>query len=106
MLLTFESAGGSGGKFDGVFRAGFFFVQFEGEFDQAVDKLRVWQAGRLPQLGIHADGSEAGNGVELVDEDFSIRAIQEEIAARHTSSVDGAKGPNGVILKCGDLFLG
>ena len=36
---------------------------------------------------------------------FPIRAIQEEIAAGHTGAVDRAKGANGVILKCGDLFL-
>src|SRR5579862_9756316 len=106
LLLAFESAASAGGKFDGEFCAGFFSVEFEGQLDEAIDELRIGQAGSFPQLGIHADGCETRNRVEFVDEDFSICAIQEEIAASHTGSVNRAEGANGVILKCGDLFLG
>jgi hypothetical protein len=42
-------------------------MQFEGEFDEAVDQLRIGQPGSLLRLGIHADGGEAGNGVEFID---------------------------------------
>src|SRR5260370_41603403 len=105
LLLAFESAAAFGGKFDGVFCTGFFFVKFEGEFDEAVDALRVGQTGRFPQLGVHADGSEAGNRVEFVDGDFSIRTVEEEIAARHASSLDRWSGANCGILPCANLYL-
>ena len=41
--------------------------KFEGEFDEVVDQLWIGQPGSFPQLGIHADGGEAGNGVEFID---------------------------------------
>ena len=37
--LAFEGAGGAGGKFDGVFGAGFLGVLFEGQLDKFVDEL-------------------------------------------------------------------
>ena len=49
----------------------FSLMEFDGEFDQAIDELGVRQSGRLPQLGVHADGSEAGNRVQFVDENFA-----------------------------------
>jgi hypothetical protein len=34
-------------------------LAFERKLDQTVNQLRVRQATRLPQLGVHADGSKA-----------------------------------------------
>jgi len=42
-------------------------MQFEGEFDEAVDQLWIGQPGSFPQLGIHTDAGESGNGVEFID---------------------------------------
>src|SRR5690242_8892640 len=36
---------------------------FDSQFDQAADEVGVADAARLPQLGIHADLGEAGDGV-------------------------------------------
>ena len=36
--------------------------------DQPIDQRRVGDAARRPQLRVHADGREAGHGVDLVDE--------------------------------------
>src|SRR5690606_22807729 len=38
---------------------------FYGQPDEPVDEVRVGQAGGFPQLGVHADAGEAGNGVDL-----------------------------------------
>src|SRR5277367_3888962 len=81
-------------------------MEFEGEFNEAIDQLRVWNAGGFPQLGVHADGSKTGNCVQLVDENLRVFAVEEEIAAGHAGSVDCAEGADGVILKSGDLLFG
>src|SRR5690242_15422741 len=44
-----------------------FAVTFQGELHQAVEELRVLDAGGLPQLRIHADRGEAGDRVYFVD---------------------------------------
>ena len=54
----------------GESRAGLFPVALEGQFDQAVQKLGVRNAARFPELGIHADGGKARNGIDLVQVDL------------------------------------
>jgi ABC-type uncharacterized transport system permease subunit len=46
----------------------FVFVAFDAELDQAVNQFGIGHARCHPHLRIHADGSEAGHGVDLVDE--------------------------------------
>src|SRR5690242_10905448 len=42
------------------------FVAFESEFDQTINQLVVWDSGMRPHLWVHADGREAGHGVDFV----------------------------------------
>ena len=41
-------------------------VALERERDQPIDQRRIGHAARLPHLRVHADGGEAGDGVDLV----------------------------------------
>ena len=66
-LLGVEGATGAFGKLDRVFRSSFFGVQLERELYQPIDQLPIGQAGSLPQLGVHTDGSKPGDSVEFVD---------------------------------------
>src|SRR5689334_5026056 len=63
-------------------------VAFEGEFDEAIDQLRVVEAARRPHLRVHADRREAGQRVELVQVDDAAVAGEEEIDAREPRAVD------------------
>src|SRR5207253_10183860 len=52
-------------------------VTFEGQLNQAVQKLRILQTARFPQLGIHADRGKAGDGIDLVHKEASRLAVKE-----------------------------
>src|SRR5262249_55611398 len=80
-------------------------MELEGQLDQTVDELRVRKAGSLPEFGVHADRGETGNGVEFVDVDFSVLAIEEKVATSHSGAVDGEEGAHGIVLKRSDLFF-
>src|SRR5699024_11915909 len=54
---------------------------FHRQGDQAVDQLGQGGAVVLHQLGVHADGGKAGQGVDLVDEDPAGAPLHKEIAA-------------------------
>ena len=41
-------------------------MQFEGEFDEAVDQLWIGQPGSLPEVRAHADWGQAANVVEFI----------------------------------------
>jgi len=101
--LGFEGAGGAGGEFDGVFGAGFFGVLFEGQLDELVDELGEGDAGGFPEFGVHADGSETGNGVHFVEIDFPAVFFEEEIHASHAVEFEGAKGFDRVLLEFFDF---
>ena len=75
----------------------------ERELNQAVEQSRVGQAAGLPQLGIHADGGEAGDGIDLVDENFSTGAIQQKIHPRHSFALAGAEGSYRQLLQAAHL---
>src|SRR6185312_15729068 len=66
-------------------------VALHGQFDQPVNELSVGDAGVFPHLRIHADGSEAGDGVDLVDVEFAGRFFAEEIDAAHSFAAYGAE---------------
>src|SRR5580704_11900463 len=89
--LPFERAARSRGQLDGVFRASLFAVKLERQLDQAINQLRVWQARGFPQLWIHADGREAGNRIEFVDEYLPVATLEKEIAPRHPGPVNRAE---------------
>ena len=40
-------------------------LALHGKLDQSIHQLVVGQTAGIPQLGIHADGGEAGHGVDL-----------------------------------------
>ena len=79
-------------------------MQFERQFNQTIDEPGIGESGGFPELRVHADGRETGNGVEFVDENFSGAAFEEEIAACHAGSIDRAKRANRVVLKNADLL--
>src|SRR3954453_21250608 len=56
----------------------------QSEFDQDVEQLAVRDARVLEHFGIHADGGEARNGVDLVDVDLAGWGFHQEIDTRHS----------------------
>src|SRR5215210_5205743 len=67
-------------------------VAFEGEFDQALDKVLVGQAARGPELGVDARRGKTGDGVDLVEEQPVRAALQKEVNPRHAGGVHGLEG--------------
>ena len=91
------------GEFDGVFGAGFFGVLLESQGDEFVEELGEGEAAGFPEFGIHADGSETGDGVHFVEIDFSAVFLEEKIDASHAVEFEGAKGLDGEVLEFFDL---
>ena len=58
----------------------------------------------LHELGIHADGGEAGEGVDLVDHHPVGTMLHKEIAAGQALAVQGGVGHGGVGLDLVQLF--
>src|SRR5690348_15399192 len=68
-----------------------------GEFYQAADELGIADAAGLPELRVHADLGEAGDGVDLVDVELA-RGCEEEIHPAHALAVEGLEGLYGKLL--------
>src|SRR5699024_11849711 len=79
---------------------------FHRQGDQAVDELGQGGAFVLHQLGVHADGGEAGHGVDLVDEDPAGAPLYEEVAAGQPLAAQGGVSPGGQLLDLVQLFFG
>src|SRR3990172_12184471 len=62
-------------------------VALQRQLDEAGDQVAVGEARVLPELGVHAHRREAGDGVQLVEEDAAVRR-QEEVDARQAGAVD------------------
>src|SRR5712691_6318167 len=60
----------------------------EPQLDQPLDQARVLDLCRLPQLRVHRDRGEAGDGVDLVDEEAVGAALEEEIDACEARGAD------------------
>src|SRR5260370_39653503 len=103
MVLALEGAGGAGGEFDLVFGAGFFGVLFESQFDQLVDEFAEGNAAGFPELWIHADGSEAGDGVHFIEIDLATLFLEEEVHSGHAASLESAKSIYRILLDFFDL---
>ena len=58
------------------------------------------------QLRIHADGGEAGQGVDLVDEDAARAVLHKEIAAGQALAAQGRVGHGGVGLYLVQFLFG
>src|SRR6266581_1522693 len=65
-------------------------VALEGQRDQALDQLAVGEPRGLPEPRVGAGGGEAGDRVDLVQDDAV--PLEKEVDARHARSVDGAEG--------------
>ena len=59
----------------------------------------------LHQLRVHTDGGEAGEGVDLVDEDAAGVLLHKEVAAGQTLAAQRRVGHGGVGLHLVQLFL-
>src|ERR1051325_9776464 len=70
----------------------FLGVTFERQTDQAVEKRWKRQTAGGPHLGIHPDGRETGNGVDLVEIDGAGLAGHQKVDASHTRAVDRPEG--------------
>src|ERR1043166_9817969 len=60
----------------------------DSELEEALDQARVLQLRRLPQLRVHRDVREAGDGVDLVQVEPVRAALQEEVDARESGGAD------------------
>src|SRR5919107_4547212 len=69
----------------------------------AVEECLVRKAAGGPELRVDACGGEAGDGVDLVEQQPVRAALQEEVDARHARSVYGLEGRAGYApyLLCG-----
>src|SRR3984885_13400189 len=67
-------------------------VTLDRERDQPIEERAVAQAGRVPQPRKHADGREAGDRVDLVDEQLARAPVEEEIDAREPAAIDRREG--------------
>src|SRR5207253_5166260 len=65
-----------------------FVLALERELDQAVEQLAVAEPGGLPHPRVAARRGEAGDRVDLSDEDPI--ALEKEVHPRHAGAVDGA----------------
>src|SRR5581483_10478778 len=65
-------------------------VPLERQLDQPVDQLTERQPAMLPHFRIHADRSEAGNGVDLVDIELPCGIFKKKVHACHALAVYGA----------------
>jgi MFS family permease len=68
-------------------------VALDRQVDQPGDQVRVGQAGGRPQQREHALGGEAGDGVDLVDQDASGRLLVEEVDPGEPLAVERPEGP-------------
>ena len=67
-------------------RGGAAGVAGERELDEAVDELRVRDAGHLPEPRVHRDGREAGDGVHLVHQEARGRGSSRNRSTRAIAS--------------------
>ena len=81
------------------------FRPFQSQSDEAVHEGRHGDALMLHQLGVHTDGGEAGEGVDLVDEDAAGVLLHKEVAAGQTLAAQRRVGHGGVGLHLVQLFL-
>src|SRR5579872_2713857 len=72
-------------KSSGLARA----VASESQIDQPVKEFGKWHSRRFPHFRIHGDGSEAGDGIDLVDVELARGGLQQEIDTRHSFAFDG-----------------
>ena len=65
------------------------FRPFQRKFDQVIDQGGHGSALVLHELGVHADGGEAGEGIDLVDHHPVGTVLHKEVAAGQTLAVQG-----------------
>src|SRR5262245_42105875 len=68
-------------------------MALKGQFDQTIDQVAILDPAHLPELRIHADRSEARQGINLIENDSRCRAFQEEIDSRQSRPVYRLKSP-------------
>src|ERR1043166_5370591 len=77
----------------------------ESKLDQPLDEPRVLQLRRFPQLRIHRDAREAGDGVDLVDVKPIRAALEKEVDAREARCADGLERRDRVAAQLVALLL-
>src|SRR4051794_1666372 len=70
-------------------------MAFEGQLYEAVEELFVGEAARGPELRVDARRGEAGDGVDLVEQQPVGAAFEEEVDARHARRVYDLEGRAG-----------
>ena len=69
-------------------------------------KCAVRQAGGFPEFRVHADGGEAGDGVDFVQQNAPGAVLEEKVHAGHAQAFERAERAHGVFLKFFHLRLG
>src|ERR671911_37741 len=70
-------------------------MPFQGQLHQAVEEPFVRKAAGSPEFRVDAGGGEAGDGIDLVQQQPVRSAFQEEVDARHARGVYGLEGRAG-----------
>src|SRR5262249_41617180 len=74
-------------------------VPLEGQVHELAQQIVVLDPARVPELGEHADGGEAGNGVDLVDVHLPRLALHQEVHARVAARVHGLEAAHAQLLR-------
>ncbi len=89
--------------------AGALGVALDGELDEGGDEVGVGEPCGLPELGVHGDGGEAWEGIDLIEVDAATSVwLHEEVDAGEAGEVAGAEcvdghGADGFGLGGGEL---
>jgi hypothetical protein len=78
--------------------AAYLRMALDGEVDQPLDQLAVGDAGLLPEAGVHRDGGEPGQRVDL-DALHLAGRLYEEVDAGHPGAVQRAEGADRELLR-------
>src|SRR6185369_10706950 len=70
-------------------------VTLEAEIDETADQFRVGQTSRGPEFGVHADGGESGHGIDLVQINFAVLGVHEEVHASEARTINRFEGSDG-----------
>src|ERR1700686_3074566 len=61
---------------------------FDSQLDQSLDQPRVLELRRFPQLRVHGDVRKAGDGVDLVDVQPVLAALEKKVDACEAGGAD------------------
>jgi hypothetical protein len=75
-------------QYETPLRVLFSLVPRDRKIDKPRQKLRIGNSRGFPQLWIHADRSEAWDRIQLVEEEFPTRSVEQQIDSSRPLALD------------------